>query len=262
PCTLYLVTLYGCATGPVEQGGLGAGYKPSSVCYLNIKKVVVDAGHGGYDPGAIGRTGLREKDVNLDLAKKLKRLLEVQGVQVVMTRSSDAYVPLSRRVEIANRSQADLFISVHSNANRTRSLNGFEIYYVSPSANDSKRAINAAQNIPLNLNPDYFASRSTNLKAILWDMIYTDNRAESISLARSICRSIDRDSDTRVIGVKGANYYVLKGATVPAILIEIGFLSNSAEEKLLRNGSYRQQVAVAIVDGVNQYAKKLSMGVR
>ena len=259
PCALCLAALSGCATVPVEQGRPGTGYKPSSICYLNIKKVVIDAGHGGYDPGAIGRTGLKEKDVNLDLAKKLRRLLEDQGVQVVMTRSSDEYVALSKRVEIANKSHADLFISMHANANRTRSLNGFEIYYVSPSANDPKRAMNAAHNIALNLNPDYFAARSTNLKAILWDMIYTDSRAESIRLARSICRSIDRDSSVRVIGVKGANFYVLRGATIPAILVEIGFLSNAAEERLLRSNSYRQQIAVAIVDGLNQYAKSLAM---
>ncbi len=255
--------LSGCATAPVEQGGLAVGKKPSSVCYLNIKKIVVDAGHGGYDPGTIGRSlGTKEKDINLDLAKRLKNLLQEQGVQVVMTRTSDAFVPLQRRVEITNRAQADLFISIHSNANRTRSLNGFEIYYVSPAANDAKRAINAAQNIPLNINPDYFASRSTNLKAILWDMIYTDSRAESIDLARSICRIIDRDCDARVIGVKGANYYVLKGATMPAILIEVGFLSNLTEEKLLRSSSYREKLAESIVNGVNQYAEKLAREVK
>jgi len=237
---------------------VGAPKAAASICLLNVKKVVVDAGHGGYDPGAIGRTtGLREKAVNLDIAKRLKRLLEGQGVQVVMTRSSDTFISLQRRVDIANRSGADLFLSVHSNANRTRSLNGFEIYYISPKANDSKRAISAAVNTPLNLGSEYFGSRSTTLKAILWDMIYNNSRSESVLLARSICRTI-KDSEAKVLGIKGANFYVLKGVTMPALLIEIGFLSNPEEERRLRSGYYRQKIAECIVDGVNGYSRNLA----
>ena len=221
---------------------------------LKLRKIVIDAGHGGGDPGAIGRTGLREKDVNLDIARRLGNLLRSYGVEVVMTRNSDRFVPLDRRVEIANNSGADLFVSIHSNANRVRSLSGVEAYYVSAGINDSKRAYATAGSAALNLDDAFFASDSLNLKAILWDMIYTYNRAESIQLSRSICRSIGSNLDARVIGIKGARFEVLRGVRMPAVLIEAGFLSNYNEERMLKNSYYRQRIAESIVEGIYDYA--------
>jgi N-acetylmuramoyl-L-alanine amidase len=218
---------------------------------------VIDAGHGGEDPGAIGRSGLREKDVTLDIAKRLSKLLKAEGIEVITTRSTDRFVPLSSRVEVANRSKADLFLSIHANANRVKSLNGFEVYYVSSSTDDSKRALIAAQDAPLDLDSSCFADSSLNLKAILWDMIYTNSRAESIELARSICKTIDRNSDTRILGIKGARFYVLKGVRIPAVLIEVGFLSNAGEERMLKNSYSRQKIAENIVEGINDYAQEL-----
>jgi len=219
-----------------------------------IKKVVIDAGHGGKDPGAIGKTGLREKDVNLDIAKRLAVLLKNEGIKVVMTRSSDVFIPLERRVRIANDADVDLFISIHSNSNRVRSLKGFEIYCISPQVSDLNRAWKSAQSTKLNLDNAHFHDNTTALRATLWDMIYTVNRAESIELARDICKSIDDNLSIRVIGVKKAAFHVLKGVYMPAVLIEIGFLSNSEEERLLKNGYYRQQIAEAIVGGISDYA--------
>jgi N-acetylmuramoyl-L-alanine amidase len=233
--------------------------KKITIPVSKIKKVVIDAGHGGNDPGAIGKTGLREKDVNLDLAKRLGNIFKNQGVSVVYTRSSDRYIPLSARVNIANHSGADLFISIHSNANRVRSVNGFEVYYVAPSVSDSARALAAAKSISLDLEGANFASRSLDLKATLWDMIYTFNRAESIELSRSICRAMDESLDTRIIGVKPARFYVLKGVRMPGVLIEVGFVSNSNEERMLKNGFYRQKVAEAIMEGVADYSRGASL---
>ncbi len=224
-----------------------------------IKKVVVDAGHGGHDPGAIGRTGLKEKDVNLDIAKRLANRLKADGIEVVMTRNSDKFIPLGTRVNIANNSKADLFISIHSNASRTRSLYGFEVYYVSPSVSDSNRASYAAKNVHLNLDNSSFASQSQNLKAILWDMIYTYNRAESIKLSRIICRSAVVNLNVKVLGVKDARFEVLRGARMPAILIEVGFLSNPKEEQLLKDGYYREKLSQSIMDGLCNYAGKARM---
>ena len=221
---------------------------------LKIRKVVIDAGHGGVDPGAIGRTGLREKDVNLDIAKRLSALLKSKGIEVVMTRPIDKFVLLDRRVSIANSSGADLFVSIHSNANRVRSLNGFEVYYVSSQVNDAKRASNSATRAILNLENAYFANYSQDLKAILWDMIYTANRAESIELARSLCRVISNDLGVRVLGIKGARFEVLRDVRLPAVLIEAGFLSNYEEERKLRNSFYRQKIAESIVQGIENYA--------
>ncbi len=221
-----------------------------------IKKIVVDAGHGGKDPGAIGKQGLREKDVNLDIARRLSKLLKADGIDVVMTRSTDTFISLERRVVIANGSRADLFVSIHSNANRVRSLNGLEVYYISSNVSDSKRALYCAQNAALNLDKDCLAyNPSLNLKATLWDMIHTSNRAESVRLARDICSIVDNNLDTKVLGIKGAPFYVLKGAHMPAILIETGFLSNYQEERLMRNAYYRQQIAESIEQGIKKYAR-------
>ena len=221
---------------------------------LKIRKIVIDAGHGGNDPGAIGRTGLREKDVNLDIAKRLSSLLRSGGVGVVMTRSSDRFIPLSDRVAIANNSGADLFISIHSNANRVRSLNGFEVYYVAGSVNDAKRAYASANNAPLNLDNAYFGGYSLDLKAIVWDLIYTNSRAEAIELARSLCRTMNSNLDARILGVKGGRFEVLRGVRMPAVLIETGFLSNYNEERMLKNSYYRQKVAQSLEEGIREYS--------
>lgn len=224
-----------------------------------IKKVVVDAGHGGNDPGAIGRTGLKEKDVNLDIAKRLTALLRAEGVNVVMTRSSDRFISLGTRVQITNNSKADLFVSIHSNANRTKSMNGFEVYYVASSPNDAKRALFAARSASLNLEGASFASRSVELKAILWDLIYAYDRAESIQLAKNICKSVGSNMDIRVIGVKDARYAVLRGSRIPAVLVETGFVSNLSEERMLKNGFHRQKIAESIMEGISDYAQELML---
>ncbi len=226
----------------------------------SIKKIVVDAGHGGKDPGTTGKHGLREKDVNLDIAKRLSKLLRADGVNVVMTRSTDNFISLERRVDIANDSRADLFVSIHSNANRVRSLNGLEVYYISPNTSDSKRALYCAQNAALNLDKSCFAySPSLNLKATLWDMIHTSNRAESVRLARDVCLVTENTLNTKVLGIKGAPFYVLKGAHMPAILVEVGFLSNYNEERMIRNAYYREQIAESIELGIQRYARDFKL---
>lgn len=226
----------------------------------NIKKVIIDAGHGGRDPGAIGKTGLKEKDVTLDIAKRLENLLQEQGIEVIMTRSRDTFVPLPQRVAIANNCRADLFLSIHANANRARSLNGVEVYYISPRISDSERAFASARNGQLlNLDDTCYLSNSLDLKAILWDMIYNYNRAESIELSKVICKAIANNLETRLIGVKSANFQVLRGASVPAILIEVGFLSNSSEERSLSEPSYRQRVAQAINQGLEDYGREFAL---
>ncbi|MBI4706363.1 MAG: N-acetylmuramoyl-L-alanine amidase [Candidatus Omnitrophica bacterium] len=220
-----------------------------------IRKIVIDAGHGGNDPGAIGKNGLREKDVNLDIARRLADILKCQGVDVVLVRSSDIFVPLPRRVEIANNSGADLFLSVHSNASKSRSLSGFEVYYVAPSVSDIIRAKSSARTSKLNLKNAYFASSSLDLRTIVWDMVYTYSRAESINLSRALCQSAGGNLDTRIIGVKNARFAVLKGVRMPAVLMEVGFVSNPNEERLLKTSSYRTKIAESIAEGLANYAR-------
>ena len=140
---------------------------------LNIKTIVIDPGHGGFDPGAIGRTGLKEKYINLDIANCLAKLLRNDGINVMMTRSSDKFISLQKRVEIANEAKADLFMSIHANANHVRGLNGFEVYYISANINDSDRALATAREVSLDLDKSNFDHLTLDLKATLWDMIYT-----------------------------------------------------------------------------------------
>lgn len=222
-----------------------------------IKRIVIDAGHGGTDPGAIGNTGLKEKIITLDIAKRLDSLLKAAGFGVVMTRSSDTYVALDRRAEIANNAQADFFISIHANANRLKSLSGFEVYYIFPNINiDCQRAIDAARNTHLNLDEANFLHHSLDLDATLWDMLYTYNRAASMGLARALCRTANSNLNVGISRIKGANFYVLKEVRMPAVLIEVGFLSNYDEEHKLRNNYYRQQIAEAIKEAVENYAQE------
>jgi N-acetylmuramoyl-L-alanine amidase len=226
---------------------------------IKLSKVVIDAGHGGNDPGAIGKNGLREKDINLDLAKKLSHLLRAEGVSTVLTRSADKFIPLSTRVNIANKSEANLFISIHSNANRSRSVSGFEIYYVAPSVSDSKRAGMTAKSASLNLKNAVLASNSQDLQAIIWDMIYTNSRAESIELAHSLCKVMDSSIDANILGVKGARFQVLKGIRTPGVLIEVGFVSNLNEERLLMTSAYRQKLAAGILEGLRKYSQDMAL---
>jgi N-acetylmuramoyl-L-alanine amidase len=218
-----------------------------------IKKVVIDAGHGGRDPGAIGRTGLYEKEVTLDIAKRLGALLSAAGVENTLVRSNDQFVSLDDRVKIANRSESSIFVSIHANANPSKNMRGFEVYYITPRVSDIERALSSARSEKLELDGSFAGSPSQDLKALLWDMIHTYNRAESIALSKSICKSGVCSLDTRVIGVKSANYHVLRGTTMPAVLVEVGFLSNFSEERSLKEGSYRQGIAQAIRDGIQDF---------
>jgi N-acetylmuramoyl-L-alanine amidase len=226
---------------------------------IKLNKVVIDAGHGGNDPGAIGKNGLKEKDVNLDIAKRLSSLLRAEGVQTVLTRSADKFIPLSTRVSLANHSGADLFISLHSNAARSRSLSGFEVYYVAPSVSDSKRAALTARSASLNLKNTVFSSDTQDLRTIVWDMIYANSRAESIELSRSLCKVMDASIDANILGVKNARFQVLKGITMPGILIEVGFVSNLNEERLLRTAAYREKLAAGILEGIRDYSFDMAL---
>jgi len=229
--------------------------KRSRVAKMGINKIVIDPGHGGKDPGAVSRSGLKEKDVNLDISKKLAALLRSEGVEVVMTRNKDEFISLSRRAKIANRERPDLFISVHANANHSRRIQGFEVYCItSTPAKDSKRVRASASSLPPDIDKSSIVN-SSNLRRVLWDMTYTSNRADSVELSDLVCENMGRASTIKISGTKYANFYVLKKTQMPAILVEAGYLSNSQEEKLLKTSRYRQQVAEAINQGIKEYAQ-------
>ncbi|MFH0772661.1 MAG: N-acetylmuramoyl-L-alanine amidase [Candidatus Omnitrophota bacterium] len=227
--------------------------KPASAQRYVIKKIVIDPGHGGNDPGAIGRNGLKEKEVVLDIAKRLRDELDNRGMEVILTRDRDEFISLKRRAEMANLNDADFFISVHANAARLKGARGFEVYYLSDAVDDCARAVEAAENSFLKFDDASFYFRNTNLEATVWDLVYTENREESIELAKCVAKSVDAATSLKNRGVKSARFCVLRGAQMPSILIEVGFISNSSEENNLKNLLYRQTIASAISAGVISY---------
>ncbi|MBI5143753.1 MAG: N-acetylmuramoyl-L-alanine amidase [Candidatus Omnitrophica bacterium] len=227
---------------------------------FEIKTIVIDPGHGGKDPGAIGRAfRLKEKYKTLAISKRLKDMLEDKGLKIVMTRDDDTFVSLPRRVEIANRNGADLFVSIHINASRSRSLSGFECYYLSDATDDNARAIEAFENASLKMDEENILKHSKGLDKTLWDMTLSENRVESAGLAKHICGSVEDSAVLRTRGVKSARFYVLKGTRMPAVLVEVAYLSNRYEEMKLKDKDFLEDITGAIAKGIlaykNEYEK-------
>lgn len=221
-----------------------------------IRKIVIDAGHGGKDPGALSKTGLKEKNITLDIALRLAEKLRESGVEVVLTRDKDKFIPLAGRAEIANKVKADFFISIHANSSVAKHMKGFEVYYLSEALDDNARALETSENEALQFEEKSVKNHTKDLDATLWDLILTENRTESIELAKSICRVAPKVLSTPNRGVKCARFYVLKGAKMPAVLIEMGFLSNLKEASRFKKDEYREKIADAICEGILNYKKE------
>ncbi len=223
-----------------------------------LRRIVVDAGHGGKDPGAIGPGGTKEKDVTLALAKKLARELETRlGCEVILTRDRDIFIPLEERTAIANRLNADLFISIHANASPNRKAYGIETYYLNFSKNKDAVAVAAREN-------NTSLQEVGDLELILFDLMANSKINESSRLATEIQSSIiarlrPRYSRIKNLGVRPGPFYVLLGATMPSVLVETAFISNPKEERRLRDATYQKRTARAIVEGVRRYARALNL---
>jgi N-acetylmuramoyl-L-alanine amidase len=221
------------------------------------KVVVVDAGHGGHDPGAVGPTGLYEKNVALDIAIKVRQIIQKTYplYKVVLTRDTDIFIPLPERTEIANRHNADLFISVHANASTNRKARGIETYFLN-STNSTEALKTAARENAVSLKK--MKQAQSELGVILTSLSSEHKRIESVKVAGTIQRSMTGSVTKRFPeagdhGVKWAPFYVLVGAKMPASLVEVSFISNHEEEKLLKTESYRQLIAQSIADGIHKY---------
>ena len=215
-----------------------------------IRRVVVDAGHGGRDYGAISPYGTREKDVVLDIARRVARDLEERGLEVILTRNTDTFVPLEKRANIANKKRADLFVSIHANASASRRLRGFEVYTLSEATDDEVLALERAENSPPGLEKSFFEKPSTALKAIVWDLKESENRDVSIRTAGKISGSVERSVPVGDKRVRSAQFYVLKMTECPSVLVETGYLTNREDEKRLRKPLYRAELARAVVRGL------------
>ena len=225
--------------------------------------VVVDAGHGGHDPGASGPSGTREKDVNLAVARRLAHRLEDTGaVDVVLTRADDTFVALGERRKIANRADADLFVSIHANAADSPSAEGFETYYLSTAKTAQALEVARRENASIRYeNPEIDPESLDELNFILWDLAQNEFFRESSVLAQTVQEELDRRMDLRSRGVKQAPFFVLNGTFMPAILFETAFITNPREEALLNDPSFQTRLvdglAGSILAYLDRYGRKI-----
>jgi N-acetylmuramoyl-L-alanine amidase len=224
---------------------------------LKVNRIVIDAGHGGHDDGTIGPHGVLEKDVVLDVALRLSKLVQQRmGAAVVLTRSDDTFVPLHERTAIANQHKADLFLSIHANSSPAPEVAGTETFFLnitsSPGAVDVAARENAGSEKSIG-----------ELRDLIQSITMNDKIEESHTFAQDIQNSIQAqavrsNAAAHNRGVKRAPFVVLIGASMPCVLAEIGFLSNSRDESNLGKPEYRQKVAEALYRGLAQYSQSLS----
>ncbi len=247
---------------PVPRGHANVNIEQGPVDITNlidVQTVVVDPGHGGHDVGAVSRRGIMEKNVNLGVAKELRRYLEKESdLKVVLTRDNDSYLELADRAEIANSSGGDLFLSLHCNSWFNDGAHGLETYFLSPAQSDWAKSVEAAENQ---------AGRPTgpegdpgDVEFIVWELVQNRFISSSSHLAEIIQTDVTRDLGLPNRGVRQAGFRVLVGAYMPAVLIELGFLSHAQEEKRLGDSTYQRELAKAIGDAILRYREQTGSG--
>lgn len=247
--------------GPVVQGrfsGEQPGGRPGTLMEqlgLTVKTIMIDAGHGGKDPGAMGN-GIKESLVTLELAEILGERLKKHGFDVLHTRAGDVFIPLDQRAVIANNQKADLLISLHVNSNKDNSINGLETYFLDLARTTSAATVAARENA-------VSVKSISDLQFILTDLMLTSKLQESQDLAAVIHQKMYNrvrlaGFTVNDNGVRSAPFYVLMGARMPAVLVEIGYLTNAADARRIKSSKYLERLADGIAVGVVEYKKKLS----
>jgi N-acetylmuramoyl-L-alanine amidase len=217
--------------------------------------VVIDPGHGGDEVGALGPSGTYEKDVTLALARKLRTaLINNLGIQSFLTRDRDQYVALDTRAGIANNYKADVFISLHANASRSHGARGSEVYFLSCQATDDESRRVALMEGGFEIPKQ--ASAGSDLALVLWDMAQAAHLEESSNLAACLLDELAVMTGDAGRGVKQAPFRVLVGAAMPAVLVEVAFLSNPEEERLLISDAYQNKIVAALTRGIARYARE------
>jgi N-acetylmuramoyl-L-alanine amidase len=224
---------------------------------LKIGKIVIDPGHGGHDTGTIGPHGLEEKDLVLDVSRRLGKLLEARlGAEVIFTRKDDTFIPLETRTSIANQEEADLFVSVHANSSRDPDARGVETYYLNFTSSSEALDVAARENAA--------SDKSIHeLQDLVKKIALKEKIEESQEFASDVQQSLHSGLSTknpglRDRGVKKAPFIVLIGANMPSILAEISFVSNPGDEHRLRTPEYRQRIAESLYHGISKYVSGLS----
>ena len=230
--------------------------KPARFKPGRIRRIVIDPGHGGHDPGAVSPTGTREKDIvlqiGLDLAKKIREEL---GIDAVMTRSTDVFIELQERTAIANKVGADLFISIHANASLNHAANGIETYYLNLAKTEKAAQLAAKEN-------GTSLEKVSMLQAVLFDLMANYKLNDSAHLADEVQKALYKKALTdyptvKNLGVKQGPFYVLVGATMPSILVETAFLSHERDEQKLKDPRYQDLTADGILNGIKGYISSL-----
>lgn len=234
---------------------LTGGFSIARQLGLSVSRIVIDAGHGGHDPGAKGR-GVSEAELVLDVALRLEKLLQkVPGVEVILTRRTDEFIPLPERTAIANREGADLFLSIHANASQSAQARGVETYFLNFATNLSAAAVaareNAASSQAMGALPDF-------VKAIALNNKLDESRDFATQVQRAMFDRLKTTNKTiKDLGVKQAPFVVLIGAAMPSVLAEIAFVTNAQEAKLLKGNAYRQRIADALFNAIRKYQTSL-----
>ncbi len=226
---------------------------------IDVQTVVVDPGHGGHDVGAVSRRGIMEKDVNLGVAKELRRYLEKESdLKVILTRDNDSSLELADRAEIANSSGGDLFLSLHCNSWFNDSAHGIETYFLSPARSDWAKSVEAAENRAGRTTGP--AGEPDDVEFIVWELVQNRFISSSSQLAEIIQAEVSRDLGLPNRGVRQAGFRVLVGAYMPAVLIELGFLSHAQEERRLGDRTYQRELAKAIGEAILTYRRQTGSG--
>ena len=223
---------------------------------LGARRIVIDPGHGGHDPGTIGRRGLQEKDLVLDVALRLERLVRQElGTEVLLTRSTDVFIPLEERTAIANQKEADLFVSIHANAARNSQARGIETYILSFARTPHAEAVAARENA---ISTATLKDLQGLVKAITLNSKIDESRDLAHSIQESMVSGVREQHAIPDRGVHSAPFYVLIGANMPAVLAELGFVSHPEDEKRLRTPAYREVLARSLLRGLRTYLEALS----
>ncbi len=239
---------------PTSRGG----YNMTRALGVKVSRIVIDAGHGGHDTGAIGPSGLLEKDLCLDLALRLGKMIQekLPGAEVIYTRTSDVFISLERRTEIANEARADMFISIHANSNRDRRMRGVETYYLSFATSSDALEVAAQEN---RMNQASLHEMQELMSKIANNEKMEESRELATAVQTALAERLQRYSRyVRDRGVRKAPFVVLIGAKMPSVLAEVSYLSNPTDEKILKRDDHRDRIVEGLFNGVQNYLEGLN----
>jgi N-acetylmuramoyl-L-alanine amidase len=256
--------LAGLAPAPTKVALKPADAKPARPEPPRKKVIAIDPGHGGIDPGASGISGVHEKDITLEAARELKRLLDqTHHFKTVLTRDSDVFLPLRQRVAIARANHADLFISLHADSIEGSRLSGSSVYTLSDKASDAEAAALAAkENKSDSVAGANLGAYPEEVAGILIDLAQRETRNDSMKYAHTLVIQLDESGRVLEHSVRSAGFAVLKAPDVPSVLLEMGYLSNPGEERELRDPRYRAKLMAAIKRSIELYFTALDRTTR